>query len=228
MANRHLEFGGLAEIKSWGWSPYQLAGHINQFRQRTIEGLDSCCFVEQEFYGNLLFENESNWRIIFDRPGNILGFWHNIPLTPEGHELSLKGQVCGERITRQLVPRMQHKGWYDTYFFSLSVCPTIRKSLVMIRFSASIIQSLVDLARKEIFVNNITMCFASTYSQLMNRFFLQFKFCAEHVTGGQVHQTHLPTFLKSKMMQISAGRNMKDLIRLYSNVTPPVAASVRM
>ena len=224
-ASRSPEIGGLAEVKAWGWTPEFLAHRINEFRDRTIAGLDERCFVEPDFYGQLLFENSDNWKIIFDRPGNILGFWHNVPMTPIGHAMALKGNMCGERIVREIVPRMKSGQWYDTYFFSLSICPSIRRSMIVIRFSASIIQSLVDLAEKGVFVNNITMCYASSYSQLMNKFFLQFEYCGEHIVGGKMHRTHFPTFLKSRVMQISAGKNVKQLIQLYDESSPPVAST---
>lgn len=223
MSGTHLEFGGLDEIRSWGWSADQLAHEIDSFRHRTIKGLNEQCFIKKDFFGELLFENELSWKIIYDTPGNILGFWQWVPLTPAGFEQSIQGQICGERIVRSIVPEMEPGNWYDTYFFSLSICPSIRKSMVAIRFSATIIQSLIDLAKRNIFVNNMSMCFASSYSMLMNKFFLQFDYSADHVVTGKIHKTHLPTFLKSTVMKISAGKNMKELMQLYREATPPVA-----
>lgn len=225
MDRNQLLFGGLNEIRSWGWSPLQLATVINEFRKRTISGLTSQSFVAPDFFGELLFENDKTWKIIYEEPGQILGFWQMVPLTPAGYQLSLKGQVCGERIVRPLVQRMVAGGWYDTYFFSLSICPTLRKSLAAIRFAGTIIDSLVELGREGIFVNNISMCLASSYSMMINKFFLQFEYCSQHIVSGEMHQANLPRFLDSKRMRISTGKNMKELMQLYQDARIQLAAS---
>lgn len=226
MTQQNLQIGGLSEIQSWGWSSRKMAEEINRFRDRTIPGMNELCFVEPDFFGELLQENEIAWKIIYDQPGNLLGFWQLIPLTAEAYQLSEQGQICGARIVREIVPPMKPGNWYDAYFFSLSICPTVRKSMVAIRFAGSIMQSLVELARQEIFINRMSMCFASRYTMMLNKFFLQFEYCADHVASGKIHRTHFPSFLKSNVMQIAAGRNAKELVRLYNQVRPPLAAMV--
>lgn len=226
MAKAYPRFGGLEEIKNWGWNPTQLAREIDRFRDRTIKGLTDECFGDPEFFGELLFENQHIWKIIYDRPENILGFWQLTPLSPDAYRLSEQGQICAGRIKREIVPVMQPGNVYDAYFITLSICPSIRKSLVMIQFSATIIQGLLDLAKQDIYIGNLSMCFASRNSVMMNKYFLQFEECAEHpFTGSKVYRTHLPTFLKSPVMQISIGSNMRQLIKLYREASLPLTAT---
>lgn len=220
MSGPQLNFGGLSEVKSWDWSPSDLAKQIDRFRDRTIKGMTPECFGDADFFGELLFENEMAWKLIYDRPGNILGFWQIIPLDPSGFEMSVKGQICANRIVRELVPVMKPGNWYDAYFFSLSICPTIRKSMIAIQFSGTIIQGLVDMAKSDLFINNLSMCFASSYTLMLNKVFLQFDYCADHPYTGKIYQTHFPTFLKSRVMRISFGKNMKELITLYDQASP--------
>lgn len=220
MANTGINFGGLNEIKSWGWSPTSLARQIDAFRDRTIAGMTPECFGDPDFFGQLLFENELAWKIIYGQPEEILGFWQLIPLTTEGYQRSVAGDICADRIVREIVPRMEPGNWYDAYFFSLSICPKIRKTLVMIQFAGTITRGLLEMARREMYINHLSMCFASNYTMMMNRYFLHFDYCAEHPFAGKIYNTHFPSFLKSPVTRIAMGRNMKQLIQLYREAAP--------
>lgn len=199
--------------------PRELADRINRFCQRVISCFTEECFVERELFGEILIEHPDCWKLILDEQGEIRGFWHMIPLTESAFQTTLKGQFAGGRLERALVQDMVSRKWHDVYFRILCICPTIRQSLISVRFAGSIIDSLVDLARKGIFIDNVSMCLASEQSRDMNRFFLRFEYCCDHYLSGKMHWTRLPEFLESNVIQISKGRNIQELIRLYREAT---------
>ena len=116
-----------------------------------------------------MFENPDGWKIIYDENRTILGFWQLLPLTEEGFQMAVHGQICADRIEDRIVPKLMPGNWHNGYFYSLSICPTIRRSLVAFGFGGTIIKSLINLAKKEIYYDHLTVCFATRYSQALNR-----------------------------------------------------------
>lgn len=218
-----VDFGGLEVIQDWGWTPIQLAEKVDQFRERTIKGMTPECFGDREFFGELMFENPDGWKIIYDENRTILGFWQLLPLTEEGFQMAVHGQICADRIEDRIVPKLMPGNWHNGYFYSLSICPTIRRSLVAFGFGGTIIKSLINLAKKEIYYDHLTVCFATRYSQALNRTVFRFDYCSDHPYIGKMYRGRLSEFLNRKLIKLSVGQNMRDLIRVYQNAPQPLS-----
>ena len=151
-----VRLGDLNDVTKWGWEKGKLVDALIKLDKETVGESKSMMDKLPERWGDILEQNPDTWRLLInEKTKEIIGYWHFVPLFPEDIRLAKDGLLDESEITVDKVVPMISKGRYDIYFLNIRMKREYRGINWSRLLTGSIFQSISDMAKHGIFIDEI-------------------------------------------------------------------------
>jgi hypothetical protein len=155
-----IKIGNMRDVESWGWDAECLLKKLVALDHDRIEELTDEAEGTAENWATLFSEQPYSWRLAFDVPKNILGYWEMHPLFPEPFEMAKRGDLVDGQLDLSMIDILTpHTGTlYNIYFSMIAVtseAKTKYNNEVFDKLRVSMYGVLNELSEKGIFINEI-------------------------------------------------------------------------
>lgn len=144
-----------ADVVSWGWSGVELLEHLIRLDYATIEGLNEDNEGRAEQWSPVFMDHPDTWRLLVTQPGEIVGYWHFVPLFEDDLQRARSGTLLDSDITTDRVCYLELPGTYGIYFVSITVLPSHRGISSFRMLMDALVAQLIRLARHGVFFGEI-------------------------------------------------------------------------
>jgi hypothetical protein len=150
-----VSVGGVETVLEWGWTPLKLVDELIALDYDTLADLIGSHEGTAVQWVPIFMEHPQTWRILFDYPRHVIGYWHYVPLFPEDYTLALDGRLLDSSITADRVEYIELPGRYRMYFVQVCLRPRFRFPRTTRLLFASVFDVLLELAREGVFVEDV-------------------------------------------------------------------------
>jgi hypothetical protein len=206
-----LTIADIDNVISWGWDGNRLLDELIALDYRTIDGLTQAHEGQTAQWSPVFMDHPDTWRLLINGPGNIVGYWHFVPLFQQEYELAKQGRLTDSQITTDTVRVLELPGWYNIYFVSICVHPPYRRTPRMRALYKSFLDVITELALEGVFIREICANAYTLSGEALCKD-LGFNFVTNHVDHGKIYATDFVNLLDHG---ISKGH--QELRRLYES-----------
>lgn len=181
-----LELADLATVRGWGWDDQRLQSELYRLDYGTMEGLtdEHSGLVEQ--WGPVFSNHPDSWRLLYTRPGEVVGYWHFTSLFEDQYQDAKAGTLLDVAITADRIMAFELPGIYNIYFAGICLRDEFRRPRALQKLLRSFLEVLESLARRQVFVGEICAnAFTKGGASLCRS--LGMKQCATHVKHGDIY-----------------------------------------
>jgi hypothetical protein len=174
-----IKIGNMRDVESWGWNAEFLLKKLVALDHDRIEELTDEAEGTAENWATLFSEQPYSWRLAFDVPKNILGYWEMHPLFPEPFEMAKRGDLVDGQLDLSMIDILTpHTGTlYNVYFSMIAITREAKKKYnneVFDELRVSMYDVLNELSEKGIFINEIAaVAWTTAGDQLCKHFGLR-------------------------------------------------------
>jgi hypothetical protein len=193
-----LEVGDAATVRSWQWTFEKL---LKEFIDLDYSTLGQVLAVDEgtvEQWAPIFEKRPHTWRLLYDEPQTIAGYWHFAPLIPDDFAKAVQGQLRDGDIKSGRIPDAI-AGVYDVYFVQICLRPVYRMNLkILVQLFRSVFDALTELARSEVFVREVCANGYSEDGQSVCRSFGMTE-VGPHVEHGIIFRAPIKLFLAHRL-----------------------------
>ncbi|MGB8899350.1 MAG: hypothetical protein WCC90_09070 [Methylocella sp.] len=154
-----LESAKLEDVERWGWDDEKLLKVLVDLDHELIGELTDETAGNAKQWSSIFRNNPQSWRLIIDKPNNILGYWEMHPLFAEYFEMAESGQLIDSQLTVRMIKLLDFPGVFDVYFSMLGIKKIYqdkyRNDGILKILVQSIFEVLDELARNKTFIRKI-------------------------------------------------------------------------
>ncbi len=206
-----LTVADIDNVISWGWDGSRLLDELIDLDYRTIDGLTQLHEGHTAQWSPVFMDHPDTWRLLITGPGDIVGYWHFVPLFQSEYELAKQGQLTDSQITADTVRVLELPGWYNIYFVSICVHPPYRRTPRMRALYKAFLDVATELALEGVFIREVCANAYTPSGEALCKD-LGFDFVTRHVDHGKIYATDFINLLNH---DISKGH--QELKRLYES-----------
>lgn len=152
----HIRLGNLSDVTEWGWGKGKLVDALIKLDKETVGESKSMMDRLPERWGDILEQNPDTWKLLVNEmTREIVGYWHFVPLFPEDIRIAKDGLLDESEITVDKVVPMISRGRYNIYFLNIRMRREYRGINWSKLLTESIFQSIGDMAKHGIFIDEI-------------------------------------------------------------------------
>ncbi len=117
-----LKIWSLRELEEHGWKLEETLPKWLRIDYETISNLSERHEGSVAQWLDVVEELPASWRLLVDEAtGEIVGYWHFVPLSEESYDLAKTGKLYGSDVTIDKVPFLLLPGRYKLYFVGFSL-----------------------------------------------------------------------------------------------------------
>lgn len=151
-----VRLGDLSDVTKWGWDMGKLVDALIKLDKETVGESKSMMDRLPGRWGDVLEQSPDTWRLLINETTReVVGYWHFVPLFPEDIRMAKDGLLDESEITVEKVVPMISKGRYDIYFLNIRMKREYRGINWSNLLTGSIFQSIGDMAKHGIFIDEI-------------------------------------------------------------------------
>jgi hypothetical protein len=156
-----IKIAKMKDVKRWGWNAETLLEKLVDLDHKLIGSeLTDDAEGTAENWAPIFSKNQYSWRLAFDKPRNILGYWEMHALVPEAFEMAKRGKLVDGQLSLEmidiLIPGIRMH--YNIYFSMIGVTPEAHdkyQNRVYGELVNSIFDVLDELSIERIFLREI-------------------------------------------------------------------------
>lgn len=88
-----LVVAGPAEVASWGWTAEQLVQELTRIDAEVYNGALEVDENISRDWARMFDDHPDSWRLVVDAPGQIIAYWHCVPLLGEDFDALMSGEL---------------------------------------------------------------------------------------------------------------------------------------
>jgi hypothetical protein len=204
-----LQVANISDTIAWGWNGDKLLEELIKLDYETIEGLTSDHEGHVAQWAPVFMDHPDTWRLIIERPGVIVGYWHFVPLFEKEMRLAKQGKLLDGDITTDKVRLFELEGQYDIYFVSLCMKAEFKRTFAVSPLLKSLLEVIGNLASQGVFFRDICAnAYTASGVSICKSF--DFRQLTEHRSHGKIFYRRTYPFPPLKMIS-----QFPDLIKLY-------------
>ncbi len=186
--------GGIDTVLDWGWDGVKLLEEFIALDYETLTGLMGSHEGTPGQWAPIFMEHPQTWRMLFDRPKNVIGYWHYVPLFPEDYNLAVQGVLLDSCITADRAQYLEFPGRYRVYFVQVCLRPRFRFPHITRLLFSTIFDVLLELAQDGVFIEEIC---ANAYTETGQALCRTFRLTRRgpHVERGEIFAGTIGTVL---------------------------------
>ncbi|MBU1638154.1 hypothetical protein KKC97_10870 [bacterium] len=202
----------IEDVLMWGWNGRRLLDELIRLDYRTIEGLTSAHEGQTEQWVPVFMDHPDTWRLVIDSHGEIVGYWHFVPLFDDEYQLARTGQLFESAITTDKVKFFELPGKYNAYFVSICMQARYRRTPAMRIIFDSLLDTFTELAREGVFISELCANAYSASGVALSQS-LGFTYACDHIDHGKIFTSNFRAVLS-----LDFAKRHRELIHLYSNL----------
>jgi len=154
-------------------------------------------------------ENSETIRYLLNNQNELVGYWHFTPLSNNTFQKAKRGELLDSEITIEKIPFLI-PGTYNIYFIAICLKAIYRRrNMTFGNLLFSIIETIEEMAKNNIFVNEIcALAYSNSGIQLCNSIGL--KYLKDHLEHGQIYCGSIYDLLEKPFC-----KEYPDLKRIY-------------
>jgi len=150
-----VEIASVDDVLAWGWDGKRLLDELISLDHQTIEGMSELDEGRTEQWAPVFMDHPDTWRLLIERPGQIVGYWHFAPLFDEEFGLAKDGRLHDNQVTTDKVQPCEYPGDYNMYITIFCLKPKFRRPTEVTKLFDSFLEMLTDLARHGVFFREV-------------------------------------------------------------------------
>ncbi|MEN8907616.1 MAG: hypothetical protein ABF289_16820 [Clostridiales bacterium] len=169
-----------------GWSLEDIQKEAILIDYETIDN------VEPEHVGTfdqwfpIIETHPENRKMLIDKDLNIIGYWSYVQLFDEYYEKAKNGELLDSEIDNTMIPILIPGYVYNIYFLTICLREQYRMKIGLRQLITSLIDTLDDLAKRDIFINEIcTLAYSDNGLHLSKG--LGLKYYKDHKDSGEMY-----------------------------------------
>ncbi|MGC8515885.1 MAG: metallophosphoesterase family protein [Thermoplasmata archaeon] len=206
-----VRLGNLNDVTRWGWDRNKLVDALIKLDKETVGESKSMMDRLPERWGDILEQNPDTWRMLINESTReVVGYWHFVPLFPEDIRMAKDGLLDESEISVEKVVPMISKGRYDIYFLNIRMKKEYRGINWSKLLIESIFQSISDMAKNGIFIDEIvTNSYTGSAVAISKKFGLQP--LKDHKERGKVYWRRFYPFSETDKVWLSEFPSIKEM-----------------
>lgn len=202
------------DVMSWGWNGRRLLDELIRLDYQTMEGLTQDHEGQTSQWDPVFMDHPDTWRLLVNAPGNIVGYWHFVPLFDTDYNLAKQGQLMDSQITTDKVRLFELPGCYDIYFVSICIQSRYRRTPAVRLLFNSILDVFADLANEGVSIREVcTNAYTPSGVALCKS--LGLIYVRDHIDHGRIFLTQF-----SSLIQHDLFKRYPELQELYAKPSP--------
>lgn len=200
------------ELISLGWTLEEIVEEGMKIDFETIDNITIEHNGDFNQWLSVAKENSETIRYLLTMENKLIGYWHFTPLLNETFKKAKAGKLLDSEITIHKIPFLL-PGTYNIYFIAICLKESYRrKNTTFGRLLFSIIETIEEMAKKNIFINEIcALAYSNSGVQLCNSIGL--KYIRNHVEHGQIYCGSIYDLLNRPFC-----KNYVELKNIYSTL----------
>jgi hypothetical protein len=198
VSGSRVSVGGIESILDWGWDGVRLLQEFIALDYETLAGLKVSHEGTPAQWAPIFMEHPQTWRMLFDRPKNVIGYWHYVPLFPEDYDLAISGRLLDSLITADRAQYFEFPGRYRIYFVQVCLRPRFRFPRITSLLFTSVFNVLLELAREGVFVEEVC---ANAYTETGRALCRTFRLTTmgPHIEHGEIFASNVGAVLSHSL-----------------------------
>jgi hypothetical protein len=206
-----LRIAELKDVEAWGWdrSGHKLLDELIAIDHEVIDGLTDRDEGKTEQWAPVFMHHPDSWRLLVAGPGEIVGYWHFVPLFEADFQKAKNGELYDSEVTADTVRPFELPGVYNMYITMFGVKAQYRRGIGVTMLFNSFLELLAELATSGIFFREVCANAYSKHGAALCRNF-GMKTTQAHVSTGDVYARSVYPFPSEDIFKQSP-----KLIELY-------------
>lgn len=172
-------------LGSWGWDVARMVRDTMRLDYESLQNLEVKDEGESPQWAEIVTTHPNSWRVLYEYPGSIIGYWHFVPLFPEEFEVAKAGKLLDGAITIDKIPEFEIPGRYRLYFMSMVLQSQYRGTGAVRLIYQSFLDVMEKLAETGVFFDEICANAWSPAGEAICRTF-QMNHLADHISKGRI------------------------------------------
>ncbi len=191
-----LQIGDMSTVKKWGWDSTKLAQELVKLDYEVIEGLKPDDEGEVPHWARIFVNHPDTWRILYNSPGEIVGYWSYVPLFPDNFDMLKNGKIVEGQVTDDMIPTMDILGHVKIFFSMLALRENYRGTSAIHLLYYSFLDVVQYLAQHRIFFDEIATNAYSPAGEAICKSF-EMKYIRDSPINGKIYARAFYPFPRS-------------------------------
>lgn len=209
-ADGQIAIADVSDVLSWGWTGERLLDELIRIDYETLSDLTESHEGHAAQWSPVFMDHPETWRLLARAPGQLVGYWHFVPLFEETYELARTGGLVDSQITTDKVRVFEFPGWYDIYFVTFCLLSGFRRPHAFLHLLSSLFTVLQELADQGVYIRGVCANAFSPSGVALCRS-MALKYTCDHAEHGKIY---LGAF--GQILELDVTRRFPKLASAYS------------